>query len=43
MPDCWHVNFYADEWLTVSLDTLDVRIDAKTGDIVLFFEPGGNG
>lgn len=43
LPDCWHVNFYADEWLTVALDTFDVRIDAHTGEVIMFFEPGGNG
>ena len=42
-PNCWHVHLYQDEWLTVSLDSFDVRIDAATGEIIMFFEPGGNG
>ena len=41
--NCWHIHFYADEWLTIALDTFHVRIDAESGDIVEFFEPGGNG
>ena len=42
-PHCWQVHFYADEWLTIALDSFSVQVDALTGDIVEFFEPGGNG
>ena len=42
-PHCWHIHFYADEWLTLALDSLFVQVDAVTGDILAFFEPGGNG
>ena len=42
-PHCWQIHFYADEWLTLALDSLFVQVDAVTGDILAFFEPGGNG
>lgn len=42
-PHCWQIHFYADEWLTVALDSFAVQVDAVTGDILSFFEPGGNG
>ena len=42
-PHCWQIHFYADEWLTMALDTFAVQVDAVTGDILEFFEPGGNG
>ena len=42
-PHCWQIHFYADEWLTLALDTFSVQVDAATGDILEFFEPGGNG
>ena len=43
LPHCWIIHFYADEWLTVALDSFVVQVDAVTGDILMFFEPGGNG
>ena len=43
LPHCWMIHFYADEWLTVALDTFAVEVDAVSGDIMMFFEPGGNG
>ena len=42
-PHCWQIHFYADEWLTLALDSLFVQVDAVNGDILAFFEPGGNG
>lgn len=42
-PHCWQIHFYEDEWLTISLDTLVVYVDAITGDIIQFFTAGGNG
>ncbi len=42
-PNCWNVYLFEDEWLTIALDTFQVQVDARTGDIVSFFEPGGNG
>ena len=42
-PHCWQIHFYADEWLTLALDTFSVQVDAASGDILSFFEPGGNG
>ena len=39
----WHVHFYEDTWLTVALDSLEVRMDAATGEVIIFYEPGGNG
>ena len=42
-PPCWQIHFYADEWLNLALDTFAVQVDAATGDILEFFEPGGNG
>ena len=40
----WQVFLYEDEWFSVGLlDCFDVRIDPGTGEVIDFFEPGGNG
>lgn len=40
----WDVFLFEDEWLSIGLlDTYDMHIDAQTGEVLLLFEPGGNG